>query len=350
MKTSLSLLSLAVMSCMTLGGCALLVPQPGPVASNVETRLRTPSDLDQAREAFVRGNYGIAIRHLELALAQHPASIAALNGLGASYDRLGRHDVALRYYFRALALAPESPLTLNNLGLSYVLQGRGPEALRYLELALVYDPGNIAARANHSRALALPAQVSQPQAAKAFAATAIAETTAVAMESPAAPPTSSQVLAETAVAPAQTMRSDTAVAEVRYTQINAPAQAIAGPVISERVLPASVRIEVSNGNGINGMAARVRSSLQTRGANVVRLTNADSFTYASTRVYYRAGFREAADALAARLPGVRVDLQESEALAEWVDVRLLIGRDMDANTVDEGPGATLAQLSQHDPR
>ncbi|MGV3591107.1 MAG: LytR C-terminal domain-containing protein [Gammaproteobacteria bacterium] len=350
MKTSLSLLSLAVMSCMTLGGCALLAPQPGPVASNIETRLRTPSDLDQAREAFVRGNYGIAIRHLELALAQHPASIAALNGLGASYDRLGRHDVALRYYFRALSLAPESPLTLNNLGLSYVLQERGPEALRYLELALAHDPNNVAARANYSRALALPAQVAQPQPAKAFAATTVTGTTVVPMEPPAAPLPPGQVPAETPLAPAQTIRNDTAVAEVRYTQINAPAQAIADPMTSEHELPVSVRIEVSNGNGINGMAARVRTSLQTRGANVVRLTNADSFTYASTRVYYRAGFRAAADALAARLPGMRVDLQESDALADWVDVRLLIGRDMDANAVDGSQGATLAQLSRHDPR
>jgi|GEM_PF-2087391 len=106
------------------------------------------SNLDIARSEFSRGNYGNAIQYLEKELAQKPASVAALNGLGACYDQLGRYEVAQRYYFRALDLAPESSQTLSNIGYSYLQQGRNREAVAILELALQKNDGNQVAANN----------------------------------------------------------------------------------------------------------------------------------------------------------------------------------------------------------
>jgi len=106
------------------------------------------SNLDRARAEFSRGNYGNAIVLLEAEIANRPASVAALNGLGACYDQLGRFDVAQRYYYRALDMAPESSTTLSNIGYSYMQEGRHEEAIQILELALQRDTGNITAASN----------------------------------------------------------------------------------------------------------------------------------------------------------------------------------------------------------
>ena len=75
-------------------------------------------------------------------------SVRALNGLAASYDKLGRFDLAERYYASALDIDPESPVTLNNLGYSQLLQGKLEEALKIFELAARHGPNNPLIAAN----------------------------------------------------------------------------------------------------------------------------------------------------------------------------------------------------------
>jgi hypothetical protein len=89
----------------------------------------------------------------------------------------------------------------------------------------------------------------------------------------------------------------------------------------------SVRLEVANGNGVNGMAARVRAWLEDKGGQSIRITNAEHFQYDRSVIYYRSGQRQAADQLLGTLPLRNVALQESDDLAAGVDVRLLIGND-----------------------
>lgn len=143
--------ALSISIALAMVGCTSTPPGDGtpaslfadPPVSNV-----LASNLDIARAEFGRGNYGNAIEYLEKELTQKPASVAALNGLGACYDQLGRYDVAQRYYFRALDLSPESSRTLSNIGYSYLQQGRHREAVALLELALQKDGGNQVAANN----------------------------------------------------------------------------------------------------------------------------------------------------------------------------------------------------------
>jgi hypothetical protein len=99
-----------------------------------------------------------------------------------------------------------------------------------------------------------------------------------------------------------------------------------------------LRIEISNGNGVGGMAGRLRNFLQAKGSSIVRITNADNYGYGESVLYYRPGNREAAEELLSALPVKDVLLQESTNLAEQVDARLLLGRDF--VPYDIGPGET----------
>jgi Flp pilus assembly protein TadD len=86
-------------------------------------------------------------------------------------------------------------------------------------------------------------------------------------------------------------------------------------------------LEVSNGNGRNGMAKQVSAWLRSQGRPVVRITNADSFGYERSVVFYSRDRRDEAQALASRLP-VEPELTETEANAPGVGLRLVIGRDL----------------------
>ena len=83
----------------------------------------------------------------------------------------------------------------------------------------------------------------------------------------------------------------------------------------------------ANGNGVNGMAARVREYLRVKGGNVVRISDADNYDYQESLLYYRTGTRVAAEGLAARLPLQSVKLIETESLRPETDARLVIGSD-----------------------
>ena len=90
---------LALAVCVALGGCSSfdwpeirsLVSFGDEVATS-----STEQALEQGREHFAVGNYGIALDSFNAAITFDPQSIKALNGLAASYDKLGRFDLAPR--------------------------------------------------------------------------------------------------------------------------------------------------------------------------------------------------------------------------------------------------------------
>jgi tetratricopeptide (TPR) repeat protein len=306
-------LSLAVAAYLSVTGCGLTtyVGFTSPASAQSEIRMQSAmTDIGAARAAFARGNYGIAIDHLESELARSPASLAALNGLGSSYDQLGRYDVAQRYYFRALDLAPQSSLTIGNIGYSYLLQGRSLEAASLLQLALHFDAENRVAAANLGFAREAPATE-----ARGIVLKDVRSSNGIVLHQ----------LPETVVWPEQEPDQEQEL---------------------ELAINPNLRIEVSNGNGINGMAAQLREFLRHQGSRVVRLSNADNFAYARSTVYYREGYRESAEALAAMFPSHGITLQQSDRLVERVDARLLIGLDFSQFEAEKiTTGETLAQLT-----
>ena len=142
---------LALAMCIALGGCSSF--DWGAIRAFVmvddERAVSGPElALTQGREHFALGNYGIALDSFNAALGLDPRSIRGLNGLAASYDKLGRFDLAQRYYANALAIEPNSPVTLNNAGYSELLQGNLEKALQMFELAATIDPTSARIEAN----------------------------------------------------------------------------------------------------------------------------------------------------------------------------------------------------------
>ena len=83
-------------------------------------------------------------------------------------------------------------------------------------------------------------------------------------------------------------------------------------------------LEISNGNGRQGMARMLSRQLRDPGLKIVRLTNEKGFAVRQTRIEYRAAFRGVAERLAQRYAaGIPVPVD-----AGRVDVRLVLGRDL----------------------
>jgi len=121
--------ALWVFALLGLGGCAQISGLLDPARA---TPAGAEGDYAAGKRHLAAGRTGLAIRRLRAAVKTAPESLAALNALGAAYDRLGRHELAARAYARALAIDPRSAQTLNNIGYSYLMQDRLDLAVAFL--------------------------------------------------------------------------------------------------------------------------------------------------------------------------------------------------------------------------
>jgi Flp pilus assembly protein TadD len=89
-----------------------------------------------------------------------------------------------------------------------------------------------------------------------------------------------------------------------------------------------VKIEIANGNGVNGMARQVGQYLKGKAFFPTYFCNASHFSHKTTRIYYTAGYLDEAYRLSQALPGA----QKLEEVAEIRDgkakISLRIGRDL----------------------
>lgn len=101
--------------------------------------------------------------------------------------------------------------------------------------------------------------------------------------------------------------------------------------VAERRVAAPVTkpygIEISNGNGVTGMARKVAGSIGNEGFLKVRLTNQQSFQVALSQVNYRSGYREQAQSLASMLPGYP-RIAQTNSLRGDTDIKVVLGKDM----------------------
>jgi len=144
-----------------------------------------------------------------------------------------------------------------------------------------------------------------------------------------------RVAAEPAAAPVITAAPNTATA----------AQAPAAPALARASKVPMARLEVSNGNGVTGMARRFRNLLGQMGIPVDRLSNDRPFKQVATTVQYSPGFEKEAASLQKALQG-KV-LLTSKQLASS-DVRLVLGKDAKASLTAaiEAAGLSLVAMQE----
>ena len=97
---------------------------------------------------------------------------------------------------------------------------------------------------------------------------------------------------------------------------------------SRRKVLANPEIEVSNGNGINRMAARIGKYLQKTGLKVTRLTNAEHFNFPITTIFYRDEYLQDAFNVATHIPGYQNMEEVAQINPQNIKVKVLIGKDL----------------------
>lgn len=359
-----------------LGGCALF---QGSDKASVEPPSRVAGTTDNPESLYQLGRYYQGQNRYEQAIAAYTRALQAdgqfskaNNGLGVVFSLLGRYDEAIQALELAISQAPDDAYIYSNLGYVYYLKGLDAQAVATLERAISLDPGNVRAQNNFGLAHARMAKAQDsvknaavadmrehgapsdrvPKAAQnGTTATAAPKSgAATVQETPLPRPAPAVVVERTpqaiplARSRIEVVQSGLSVFELKQRTEAAPIQeAVAHTVHAALQLPGNVaaRIEVSNGNGITGMAKVVGGFLRDKGFKATRLTNQKTYAQETTQVEYRAGFLAEAERLRASLPG-EVTLVETKDLRKDIAVRLVLGKDI-ARTVsrfDTNPGKT----------
>ena len=128
---------------------------------------------------------------------------------------------------------------------------------------------------------------------------------------------------------------------------------LAPSVYELRLAPQSIalqsfRLELSNGNGVTGMAKRLGQQLVANGLPKARLTNQKPFRQRITQIQYRDGYADVAATLRSRMPN-QPPMIKTAALRASTDVRVVLGRDLprDMALLDAAPDvAQVADASQ----
>ena len=85
-----------------------------------------------------------------------------------------------------------------------------------------------------------------------------------------------------------------------------------------------VKLEISNGNGVAGAAARLARTLDAEGIKATRLTNVKPFVVSISRIEYQHDQQLLAQALAQRLG---LQMQAHSGKQAYADMRIVLGRD-----------------------
>ena len=331
---------------MFMLACAGLLPAcghlPGPASqgSHVAPPQARIDDRPASRTAaFCKlgkrmqelGDPRAALAAYREALLLTPNSADARNGAAVLHAQLGQLETA---HAMLQALAQEAPTarTYNNFGYVLYLQGDYAQAASVLRQSLQLDNGQQPARANLELAIAALAR-------SISTVDATAEAIAPDLAPAPAPTTPASRLQLTQLQPNIFTLSwrDAPVAA------HAAVPASAKPVAPAAPLP---RLEVINGNGETGMAARMRGMLGGMGISVLRLGNQRPYGVQASSIVYRPGHAQAAAALALALGGMRqLQAADDSGIGTGADLRLLLGKDAAASlrTPDVRLASNLAQ-------
>ena len=219
-----------------LAACSMPVLPPAPAAM-VLPRGAPPAPAALAGE----GRYAEAIALLEERVQRAP-SAALLGDLGYAYYLGGRLEQAQAALERACLLQPSRPVVWERLAALMEAKGETGRALEAMR---------------HARTLreAAPAQDKRPLAGVSAGGE----------------------LWPDGMARVEVRQVQAGMVEV--ARVESPAAPVTGV--------APLRLEVSNGNGIRGMAAAVAQRLRAQGMQVVRLSNTIPFNVEETRVEVR---------------------------------------------------------------
>lgn len=330
MKRAISLTIL----CAALASCA-----------PVERRIDNASNI-QADAAYRSGRAYHLARQPDAARAAYlnalqiaPRHLDARNGLAALHVERREFAPAIALW-RAMTAplsmdsGPASAYLFSNLGRAYILNGEPEAATAALEKACLLDP------LNH-RTWQLLGETLRRQGQEARAEQMLRQAEAlrqhdlradIAVTNGGTSGTSVAALGQALQAQQQPDFSQSYVQvaadgmmELRRTDARQEATRTPGAAPVLAALPGVALLEISNGNGVAGMARAVARSIDEPGLQVARLSNQPGFDVCQTRIEYGAGHQAAARRLARRLGSAELRIVEQRSP---VDLRLVLGHDL----------------------
>ena len=255
---------------------------------------------------FALGNVALAIESYRKALREQPDSVPAMIGMAACYDRMGRSDLSRRNYEMALAVDPANTEIYSLFAQSLEGQGQRDEAARVkTELA---------------------ARVVAPEAPREVPGSVLvlppppAQSVTVAL----APPRSAPVAVERPVATMRLERlSLREVALVTGPEPKWEARAVTRTATSTTIQferKPQLQVTLLNAARVQGLAARTRAYLATRGFSSARIGDAPSVRRQSA-ILFTAADAPRAQRLAAQF-GFALERREGAG-----GLTILLGRD-----------------------
>lgn len=317
-------------------GAMLLACSHPPLRQPARAAALSGADEDylRGRNLHLEHRYDEAVAAYQAALRADPGHVNARNGLAIAYAEQRDFAKAIPIWREltrgaTMSSGPATAYLFSNLGYAYFLNGQYDEASVALEKACLLNPLNDRAWQYLGETLQ---KLGQDERAQQMLrqASALREHDVRADYAQTGQAAGSPALAQ-ALARAPRSEREWAFVEVsgkpggmlelrRVGTAAEPAKAVA-----DKTAPAVATLEISNGNGRQGMARQLSRQLRDPGVRIVHITNEKGFGVRRTRIEYQPAFRSVAERLAERIgSGMPVELKGGSR----ADLRLVIGRDL----------------------
>jgi Tetratricopeptide repeat/LytR cell envelope-related transcriptional attenuator len=357
--------ALSVASCTSLSKRA---DAPTP-AQSAEYRSIEPEAMYRLGRYYQgQTRYVEAVLAYREALRLNPLLADAYNGLGVTYAEQGRYGEAVEALRTAVELSPTAAYLQGNLGYALLLIGSNEEALQTLERARSLDPTNEKVVSNVRLAqqrlehLEERRSVAETPTVRDVPSQMEARIPVVTVDHAGVPTSDAKSITVSpnvyelqdledfraaAAQPPDAMESSARVVNAELSQ--ATNQKDDSPALQERhAAPRTFRLEISNGNGVTGLAKRVARVFDRHGFQTARVTNHKGFRQTTTVVQFRPGHSAEANEVRTMLSPEHVPIVLSDTLRSDIHVRVLLGKDLRSETALVPPDASvLMALQEH---
>jgi tetratricopeptide (TPR) repeat protein len=318
-----------------------------------------------------QGKYSKAIDEFSKALKNDSNFCKAYNGIAMSYDALRSCEMAHETYDLAIECAPQEAYLYNNYACSSLLCGEYQKGISLLTKAGNLSEDNNRIKNNLKFAHSIYDQISNPGSIGTkevrvaqvdqlrislpedrdlkSASIPIHEISRLDAKEAATPNID---VSELVNADSNEKKNNIQIVEInsRVENENVLKRDIASSVdfespigkivpdrtkkvVAQKYLRHSVNfstgaIEVSNGNGVIGMAGRSADYFRGLGFTVGRITNAKDFQFEESVILYREGHLQLAKELATVLPGAQNIEKAGSFERATIGVKILLGKDM----------------------
>lgn len=328
------------------------------------SRVRPVSTLSASHYKLGRyyqeqGKYAQAIEAFTKAVRNDHRYCKAYNGIAMCYDALRRYNLAHDSYEHALHCDPQGAYIYNNYGLSNLLCGNYEKGVSLLHEAVQLSEDNTRIQNNLLLAQGLIDRKKQtdqlalrwqgvPFRVQTHEEQGVTEDEQPLTNQVCALPDTSRYVEEQNTGMGKRLPFGTVgkLLVVSRESETEPASAFERNIRKVRLVAEKVRkrvvqgqavanlarknaaVEVSNGNGVTGMARRCAVYFRGHDFRVRRITNAKHFRYTDSMIFYKEGYLQVAKKLSMVIPGLQ-EMKKVESFdRDSVDVKVLLGKDL----------------------